>query len=153
MLGSGPANGVQSRLSGQAPSPGSNGYHSDDGQARGAGHHDSIAFGCIHCLLPNCCQLLGHCYAGEIAGLGAASSRHAATGLALYVRPLIVTLVRRMIMRFESFRAFSCDQQLFPHFSEAGAAIFTIEQVQYGGHDPPHRLTFDLQIFHRKFSR
>lgn len=65
--------------------------------------------------------------------------RHAATGLALGVRPLIVLLMRRMIIRFVSFRAFSCDQKLFPHFSEAGAAIFTIEQVEYGGHDPPHR--------------
>ena len=52
----------------------------------------------------------------------------AATGLALCIRPLIVTLIR-MMMRFESFRAFSCDQKLFPHFSETGAAIFTIEQV------------------------
>ena len=111
------------------PSPGSNSHHSDDGQARDAGHHDSIAFGCIHCLLPNCCQLLGHCYAGEIAGPGADSIRHAATGLALCVRPLIVTLIRKMMMRFGSFRALSYDQKLFPHFSEAGAAIFTIEHV------------------------
>ncbi len=33
------------------------------------------------------------------------------------------------MIRFESFRALSCDQELFPHFSEAGAAILTIEQV------------------------
>lgn len=45
-------------------------------------------------------------------------------------------------MHFESVGAFGCDQKLFPHFSEAGAAIFTIEQVQYDGHDRPHRLTF-----------
>jgi hypothetical protein len=55
--------------------------------------------------------------------------RHAATSLALCVRPLIVTLIRKMMMRFGSFRALSCDQKLFPHFSEAGAAIFTIEHV------------------------
>jgi hypothetical protein len=97
--------------------------------------------------------LLGHRYAGEIAGLGAASIRRAATGLALCVRPLIVTLIRSLMMHFASFGAFSRDQKLFPHFSEAGAAIFTIEQVQYGGHDHPHRLIFDLQIFHREFSR
>jgi hypothetical protein len=73
--------------------------------------------------------LLGHCYAGEIAGFGAASIRRAGTGLALCVRPLIVTLIRKMMMRFGSFRALSYDQKLFPHFSEAGAAIFTIEHV------------------------
>ncbi|WP_445217846.1 hypothetical protein ACKWRH_38825 [Bradyrhizobium sp. Pa8] len=55
--------------------------------------------------------------------------RHAATGLALCVRPLIVTLIRKMMMRLGSFRALSYDQKLFPHFSEAGAAIFTIEHV------------------------
>jgi hypothetical protein len=123
-----PRYGLRSRFSCQSCSPRPNGHQSDNGQARDAGHHDGIVLGCIHCCLPNCCQLLGHCYAGEIAGLGAASIRRAATGLALCVRPLIVTLIR-MMMRFESFRAFSCDQKLFPHFSEAGAAIFTIEQV------------------------
>ena len=79
--------------------------------------------------------------------------RQAETGLAMCVRPLIVNLIRRMMMRFESFGAFSRDQKLFAHFSETGATIFTIEQVLYGGHDHPHRLTLDLQIFHRKFSR
>jgi hypothetical protein len=79
-------------------------------------------------LPPKLLPIAWHCYAGEIAGLAAASIRRAATGLALCVRPLIVTLIR-MMMRFESFSAFSCDQKLFPHFSEAGAAIFTIEQV------------------------
>jgi len=34
-----------------------------------------------------------------------------------------------MTMRFESFRTFDCDQKLLAHFSEAGAAIFTIEHV------------------------
>ncbi len=100
----------------------------------------------------NCCQLLGHCYAGVIAGLAAASVRHALTGLAACVRSLIVVLLRRMMIRFASFRALSCDQKLLAHLGETGAAIFTIEQVQYGGHDHPHRLTFNLQIFHREFS-
>ncbi|MBB4363498.1 hypothetical protein GGD65_004543 [Bradyrhizobium sp. CIR18] len=31
----------------------------------------------------------------------------------------------------------SGNQKLFPHFSEAGAAVFAIEQVEYGGHGPP----------------
>ena len=55
--------------------------------------------------------------------------RHAATGLAVCVRPIIVTLIRRMIICVESFGTFSSDQKLFPHFSETGAAIFTIEQL------------------------
>jgi hypothetical protein len=27
------------------------------------------------------------------------------------------------------------DQKLLPHFGEAGTAVFTVEQVEYGGHD------------------
>jgi hypothetical protein len=27
------------------------------------------------------------------------------------------------------------DLKLFPHFGEAGTAIFAVEQVEYGGHD------------------
>ena len=32
------------------------------------------------------------------------------------------------------------EQKLFAHFSEAGAAVFTIDQVEYGGHGCPRRL-------------
>ena len=28
------------------------------------------------------------------------------------------------------------DQKLFPHFGEAGTAVFAVEEVEYGGHDP-----------------
>ncbi|MGY4629482.1 hypothetical protein ACVWY3_007238 [Bradyrhizobium sp. USDA 4486] len=56
---------------------------------------------------------------------------------------ILVTLIRRMTISIESLEAFCCDQKLFAHFSETGAAIFTIEQVQYGGHDHPHRSIFD----------
>jgi hypothetical protein len=28
------------------------------------------------------------------------------------------------------------DQKLFPHFGEAGTAVFAVEVVEYGGHDP-----------------
>jgi hypothetical protein len=31
--------------------------------------------------------------------------------------------------------AVSRDQKLFPHFGEAGAAVFAVEEVEYGGHD------------------
>lgn len=55
--------------------------------------------------------------------------RRAAAGLAVRLRPILVTLIHRMTIRFKSFRAFSCDQKLLAHFSETGAAIFTIEQV------------------------
>jgi len=27
------------------------------------------------------------------------------------------------------------EQKLFPHFGEAGTAIFAVKQVEYGGHD------------------
>jgi len=57
------------------------------------------------------------------------------------------------MIRCDSFSALSCDQKLFAHLSETGAAIFTIEQVENGGHDHPHRLIVNLQIFHREFSR
>jgi hypothetical protein len=29
----------------------------------------------------------------------------------------------------------SREQKLFPHFGEAGTAIFAVKQVEYGGHD------------------
>ena len=32
--------------------------------------------------------------------------------------------------------ALNREQRLFPHFGEAGAALFAIEQVEYGRHDP-----------------
>jgi hypothetical protein len=35
----------------------------------------------------------------------------------------------RIVSRLEELRMFAREQKLFPHFSEAGAAIFTIEQV------------------------
>lgn len=69
--------------------------------------------------------------------------RRAAAGLAVRLRLVLVTLIRRMTIGIESFEALSCDQKLFAHFSETGAAIFTIEQVKYGGHDHPHRSIFD----------
>ena len=28
------------------------------------------------------------------------------------------------------------DQKLFPHFGEAGTAVFAVEEVEYGRHDP-----------------
>jgi hypothetical protein len=28
------------------------------------------------------------------------------------------------------------DQKLFPHFGEAGTAVFAVEEVEYSGHDP-----------------
>ena len=27
------------------------------------------------------------------------------------------------------------DQKLFPHFGEAGTAVFAVKEVEYGGHD------------------
>jgi hypothetical protein len=39
-------------------------------------------------------------------------------------------------IRFWDLTALSRDQKkLFPHFGEAGTAVFAIEEVEYGGHD------------------
>ena len=36
------------------------------------------------------------------------------------------------------------DQKLFPHFGEAGTAIFAVEEVEYGGHDQPRCLIYTI---------
>ena len=39
-------------------------------------------------------------------------------------------------IRFWDLMALSRDQKkLFPHFGEAGTAVFAVEDVEYGGHD------------------
>jgi hypothetical protein len=38
-------------------------------------------------------------------------------------------------IRFWDCLALSRNQKLFPHFREARAAVFAVEQVEYGGHD------------------
>ena len=39
-------------------------------------------------------------------------------------------------IRFWDLMALSRDQKkLFPHFGEAGTAVFVVEEVEYGGHD------------------
>jgi hypothetical protein len=38
-------------------------------------------------------------------------------------------------IRVWDLMALSRDQKLFPHFGEAGTAVFAVEEVQYGGHD------------------
>ena len=39
-------------------------------------------------------------------------------------------------IRFWDLMALSRDQKkLFPHFCEAGTAVFAVEEVEYGGHD------------------
>ena len=39
-------------------------------------------------------------------------------------------------IRFWDLMALSRDQKkLFPHFGEAGTAVFAVEEVEYGGHD------------------
>ncbi|WP_164719121.1 hypothetical protein [Bradyrhizobium sp. LVM 105] len=60
--------------------------------------------------------------------------------MAMYVRLIVVTPICRMMIRVQRASAFSRDQKLFPHFSKTGATIFSIEQLEYGGHDHPHRL-------------
>jgi hypothetical protein len=38
--------------------------------------------------------------------------------------------------RFWDLMPLRRDQKLFPHFGEAGTAVFAVEEVEYGGHDP-----------------
>ena len=38
-------------------------------------------------------------------------------------------------IRFRGLLALNRDQKLFPHFGEAGTAVFAVEEVEYGGHD------------------
>ena len=43
--------------------------------------------------------------------------------------------------------AVSRDQKLFPHFGEAGTAVFAVEEVEYGGHDRTPRLIITTLSF------
>jgi hypothetical protein len=38
-------------------------------------------------------------------------------------------------IRFRDLMALNREQKLFPHFGEAGTAVFAVEQVEYGRHD------------------
>ena len=38
--------------------------------------------------------------------------------------------------RFWDLMPLGRDQKLFPHLGEAGTAVFAVEEVEYGGHDP-----------------
>src|SRR5258708_19650885 len=44
--------------------------------------------------------------------------------------------ITRVAIRHRNFRALIRDQKLFPHFGKAGAAVFAVEEVEYGGADP-----------------
>ena len=50
-------------------------------------------------------------------------------------------------IRFWDLMARSRDQKLFPHFGEAGAAVFAVEEVEYGGHDRTPRLIITTLSF------
>jgi len=39
------------------------------------------------------------------------------------------------------------DQKLFPHFGEAGTAVFAVKEVKYGRHDPTSLL--ELILLHQ----
>lgn len=82
----------------------------------------------------------------------ASSIRRAATEFVLRICCAGTTLISRTVVRLSDFRILAHDQQLFPHFSETGAAIFDVEQVEYGGHDHPHRLTVAIEIFPPRIS-
>ncbi|MBB4366172.1 hypothetical protein GGD66_007919 [Bradyrhizobium sp. CIR48] len=66
--------------------------------------------------------------------LAAASIRRAVIDFMLRVCPANAI---PNIIGLQAFRTLSGNQKLFPHFSEAGAAVFAIEQVEYGGHGAP----------------
>jgi|ERR1700686_247331 hypothetical protein len=51
-------------------------------------------------------------------------------------------------IRFWDLMALSRDQKkLFPHFGEAGTAVFAVEEVEYGGHDRTRRLIITTLSF------
>ena len=41
------------------------------------------------------------------------------------------------------------EQELFPHFGEAGSAIFLIQEIEYGGHNHPRRFIDITHPAHR----
>jgi hypothetical protein len=59
-------------------------------------------------------------------------------GFALRVAQTATTPISRAVrtagiaIRVWDFMALRPDQKLFPHFGEAGTAIFAVEQVEYG---------------------
>ncbi|WP_210183972.1 hypothetical protein, partial [Bradyrhizobium neotropicale] len=68
-----------------------------------------------------------------------ASTQRAVTHFVLRVCRVKAARISRIAIRLQEFRSFAREQKLFPHFSEASAAIFAIEQLEYGGHGHPHR--------------
>lgn len=86
------------------------------------------------------------------SSLVASSIHRPATEFVLRICHAGATLISRIVVRLSDFRIFTRDQQLFPHFSETGAAIFDVEQVEYGGHDHPHRLIAAIEIFPPRIS-
>ena len=41
-----------------------------------------------------------------------------------------------IVNRFWDLMPLRRNQKLLPHFDEAGTAVFAVEEVEYGGHDP-----------------
>jgi hypothetical protein len=66
-------------------------------------------------------------------------------------RPIVASEAAGMAdiaIRFWDLMALSRDQmKLFPHFGEAGTAVFAIEEVEYGGHDRTPRLIITTLSF------
>jgi hypothetical protein len=56
-------------------------------------------------------------------------------------------------IRFWDLMARSRDQKLFPHFGEAGTAVFAVEEVEYGGHDRTPSFDHHHQFPRYHFSR
>lgn len=101
--------------------------------------------------LPSHRRLLSYCGVEEGQCRAAASIWCAVTDFVPRVCPANATLISRIIIRLQDLRSFTRDQKLFPHFGEAGAAIFAVEQVKYGGHGYPHRLSIARDNFHHGF--
>ncbi|WP_187435917.1 hypothetical protein [Bradyrhizobium hipponense] len=85
--------------------------------------------------------------------LVAASIRRLVTDLVLFVHPINPTLIGSVgiAIRLWDFRTLTRDQKLFPHFSETGTAVFSIKQVEYGGHRCPRRLNMTVEVPPRIF--
>jgi len=65
----------------------------------------------------------------------------------LRVRPVSAIRIRGIVDHLKEFGMLARELKLFAHLGEAGAAIFLVEQFEYGGHRHPHRRNSSSEIF------
>ena len=57
--------------------------------------------------------------------------------------------IANIALRFWDLLPLTRKQKLLPHFGEPGAAVFAVEEIEYGGHDSP--LSFDRYHQFRRY--